>query len=54
MIVGLRHFARSVGCRLIAEGIETEAELEVLRTLEIQLAQGFLLGRPGPAADYAQ
>jgi EAL domain-containing protein (putative c-di-GMP-specific phosphodiesterase class I)/CheY-like chemotaxis protein len=51
MIVGLRHFARSVGCRLIAEGIETEAELEVLRTLEIRLAQGFLLGRPGPAAD---
>jgi EAL domain-containing protein (putative c-di-GMP-specific phosphodiesterase class I) len=54
MIVGLRHFARSVGCRLIAEGIETEAELDVLRTLEIRLAQGFLLGRPGPAADYAQ
>jgi EAL domain-containing protein (putative c-di-GMP-specific phosphodiesterase class I)/CheY-like chemotaxis protein len=51
MIVGLRHFARSVGCRLIAEGVETEAELEVLRTLEIRLAQGFLLGRPGPAAD---
>jgi EAL domain-containing protein (putative c-di-GMP-specific phosphodiesterase class I)/CheY-like chemotaxis protein len=51
MIVGLRHFARSVDCRLIAEGIETEAELEVLRTLEIRLAQGFLLGRPGPAAD---
>jgi EAL domain-containing protein (putative c-di-GMP-specific phosphodiesterase class I)/CheY-like chemotaxis protein len=49
MIVGLRHFARSVGCRLIAEGIETEAELEVLRTLEIRLAQGFLLGRPLPA-----
>jgi len=52
MIVGLGHFARSVGCRLIAEGIETEAELEVLRTLEIRLAQGFLLGRPGPVADH--
>jgi EAL domain-containing protein (putative c-di-GMP-specific phosphodiesterase class I)/CheY-like chemotaxis protein len=51
MIVGLRHFARSVGCRLIAEGVETDAELEVLRTLEIRLAQGFLLGRPGAAAD---
>lgn len=51
MIVGLRHFARSVGCRLIAEGVETEAELEVLQRLEIGLAQGFLLGRPGPAAD---
>ena len=54
MIVGLSHFARSVGCRLIAEGVETEAELEVLRTLAIRLAQGFLLGRPAPAGDYAQ
>jgi hypothetical protein len=54
MIVGLRHFARSVGCLLIAEGIETEAELEVLRSLEIQLAQGFLLGRPRPVADHVR
>ena len=54
MIVGLSHFARSVGCRLIAEGVETEAELEVLRTLAIRLAQGFLLGRPASAGDYAQ
>lgn len=54
MIVGLRHFARSVGCQLIAEGIETEAELEVLRSLEIQLAQGFLLGRPRPVADHVR
>jgi EAL domain-containing protein (putative c-di-GMP-specific phosphodiesterase class I) len=52
MIVGLRHFARSVGCRLIAEGIETEAELEVLRTLEIRLGQGFLLGRPRSVAEH--
>jgi EAL domain-containing protein (putative c-di-GMP-specific phosphodiesterase class I) len=51
MIVGLRHFARSVGCRLIAEGIETEAELGVLRSLDVRLGQGYLLGRPAPARD---
>ena len=51
MIVGLSHFARSVGCAIIAEGIETEAELNVLRTLGIRFAQGFLLGRPGSAQD---
>jgi EAL domain-containing protein (putative c-di-GMP-specific phosphodiesterase class I) len=50
MIVGLRHFARSTGCRLIAEGIETDRELAVLRTLDIPLGQGFLLGRPLPIA----
>ncbi|MBA3687701.1 MAG: EAL domain-containing protein [Chloroflexi bacterium] len=51
MVVGLRHFARSVGCLLIAGGIGTEAELEMLGTLEIRLARGFLLGRPRPVAD---
>jgi len=54
MIVGLRHFARSSGSQLIAEGVETEAELEVLRTLEISLVQGFLVGRPGTVADLAR
>lgn len=48
MIVGLRHFARTTGCRLIAEGIETEAERKTLRTLDIALGQGYLLGRPAP------
>ena len=48
MIVGLHHFTRSTGCRLIAEGIETEAELEILRTLDIALGQGYILGRPTP------
>ena len=46
MIVGLHHFASATGCRLIAEGIETDAELDVLRALDIRLGQGFLLGRP--------
>lgn len=49
MIVGLRHFSRSTESRLIAEGIETGAELKVLRTLGVDLAQGFILGRPAPA-----
>jgi PAS domain S-box-containing protein len=48
MIVGLRYFAGSSGCRLIAEGIETEAELTTLRSLGVPLGQGYLLGRPQP------
>ena len=47
MIVGLRHFARATGCRLIAEGIETDAELTALRALDIHLGQGYLLGAAG-------
>jgi EAL domain-containing protein (putative c-di-GMP-specific phosphodiesterase class I) len=51
MIVGLRHFSDSVGCELIAEGIETEAELGVVRNLGVPLAQGYLLGRPARVQD---
>jgi PAS domain S-box-containing protein len=46
MIVGLRHFARKTGCLLIAEGIETDREIAVLRSLDIHLGQGYALGRP--------
>jgi EAL domain-containing protein (putative c-di-GMP-specific phosphodiesterase class I) len=48
MIAGMRHFAQVTGCRLIAEGVETEAELRILRDLDVHLGQGYLLGRPGP------
>jgi len=41
-------FAREVGTSVIAEGVETRAELEVLRDAEVHLVQGFLLARPGP------
>lgn len=50
MIAGVLHFTRSTGCRLIAEGIETDAEREALRRLGVQLGQGYLLGRPMPVA----
>lgn len=50
MVVGLCHFASTTGCRLIVEGIETQGELAVLRSLTIGLGQGYLLGRPLPIA----
>ncbi|NML46968.1 EAL domain-containing protein [Ramlibacter sp. G-1-2-2] len=44
----LARFADQTGCTVVAEGVETEAELQVLRQLGIDKAQGFLLGRPAP------
>ncbi|WP_337062837.1 EAL domain-containing protein [Kineococcus sp. G2] len=41
-------FASEVGATLVAEGVERPAELEVLRELEVDCAQGYLLGRPAP------
>ncbi|WP_422015682.1 sensor domain-containing phosphodiesterase [Roseateles sp.] len=39
-------FASETGCKIVAEGVETEGELEVIRALGISRAQGFFLGRP--------
>ncbi|WP_244945668.1 EAL domain-containing protein [Couchioplanes caeruleus] len=44
----LASFARDIGARLIAEGVETHAEHEKLRTLGIELGQGYYMARPGP------
>jgi len=41
-------YARQTGGHLVAEGVETAAELETLVALGVELVQGFYLGRPGP------
>ncbi len=43
--------AREFGQRTVAQGVESEDTLDVLRDLGVDLAQGFAIGRPGPAAD---
>jgi len=47
-------FADEMGVRVVAEGIETEAELVELRRLGVHLAQGFHLGRPRPISEQAE
>jgi EAL domain-containing protein (putative c-di-GMP-specific phosphodiesterase class I) len=44
----LATFARETGAMLIAEGIETYAEHEKLRSLGVELGQGYYMARPGP------
>ena len=46
LVVGMRHFARTAGCRLIAEGIETEEEARTLAELGVEFGQGYLFGVP--------
>jgi EAL domain-containing protein (putative c-di-GMP-specific phosphodiesterase class I)/CheY-like chemotaxis protein len=48
LVAGIVFFARKSGCQLIAEGIETLAERATLRSLGVDLGQGYLLGRPKP------
>jgi diguanylate cyclase (GGDEF)-like protein len=45
--------AGALNIETIAEGVEREEQLEILKGAGCGLAQGFLLGRPMPAADFA-
>lgn len=47
-LVGL---ARRWGALTIAEGVETPAQLQMIRQLDIDAGQGYLLGRPGVVVD---
>jgi EAL domain-containing protein (putative c-di-GMP-specific phosphodiesterase class I)/GGDEF domain-containing protein len=45
----MQHFANASGARLVAEGIENEADLIVVRDMGIGCGQGYFFGRPNAA-----
>ena len=45
--------AQSLNLTVVAEGVETEGQLQWLRSIRCSYAQGYLLGRPGSADDLA-
>jgi EAL domain-containing protein (putative c-di-GMP-specific phosphodiesterase class I) len=49
---GLVGQCRALGFDLIAEGVETEDQLEMLRNLGIDVFQGYLFGRPVSPTDF--
>jgi len=46
LISSMVAFAAETNCSLVAEGVETEAELATLRGLSVTFGQGYLFGRP--------
>ena len=46
LVAGLSYFARTTGCELVAEGIESDEERDMLTSLDVSLGQGYLLGKP--------
>lgn len=48
LAAALIRFAEETGSKIVAEGVETEAELAVLMELNGNNAQGYLLGHPVP------
>jgi diguanylate cyclase (GGDEF)-like protein/PAS domain S-box-containing protein len=45
--------AHALGMGAVAEGVETPEQLEALRDLGCEFAQGFLFGRPAPAEHFS-
>lgn len=51
MVAALLAFARETAADIVAEGVETASELAMLRSLGIDLVQGYHLGRPVSGAE---
>lgn len=48
VLSGLVHIAQKMDIALLAEGVETKGQLELLRSIGCNTIQGYLVGRPEP------
>jgi diguanylate cyclase (GGDEF)-like protein/PAS domain S-box-containing protein len=48
LVLAIVQMARTLGIGVVAEGIETPEQLLLLQSMDCQLGQGYLLGRPMP------
>lgn len=52
IVASMVALAHSLDLQIIAEGVETEAQRDILRQLEVDELQGYLLGKPMSAAAF--
>jgi two-component system CheB/CheR fusion protein len=52
IVNGIIKLAHSLGQRVVAEGVETQQQLDSLRSCECDFAQGFLFAKPLPHRDF--
>jgi EAL domain-containing protein (putative c-di-GMP-specific phosphodiesterase class I) len=51
LVTGIIAMARELNLSIIAEGVETEKELAILKQLNVDLIQGYLIAKPMPEDD---
>ncbi|MEQ6887224.1 EAL domain-containing protein [Halomonas sp. CS7] len=54
IVAAVTGLAKELGLRVVAEGVETEDQLQALSRYHVNLIQGFLTGRPADAATFAE
>jgi len=52
IVAAMVAMSHALGLVVVAEGVETAAQLAVLERLECDQVQGFLISAPVPAADF--
>ena len=54
IVRSLVNLAHNLGLTVCAEGVETEQAMELLRSEGCEKAQGYLFGKPVPAAELTE
>ncbi|MDA8358359.1 MAG: bifunctional diguanylate cyclase/phosphodiesterase [Actinomycetota bacterium] len=54
IVAAVINLAHALGLHVVAEGVESESQLDVLRHLGCDYAQGYLFSRPVPATELAE
>ena len=48
LVEGIRTISHQMGCAVVAEGVETAEQWDILQAMNIEFGQGYLLSRPLP------
>jgi EAL domain-containing protein (putative c-di-GMP-specific phosphodiesterase class I) len=52
MLARMIDLGHDLGKTVVVEGVETQAQVDLLLELNCDIAQGYFFGRPIPAADW--
>lgn len=54
MLSGVINLAKSLGCTVVAEGVETTEQLELIESMDCDIVQGFLFDKPLPENEFIE